>query len=67
MSAIKNGPHTCVFFIEAEIHEKLHTGDLSGNPVHKEKKIFAIDAVNKDICIRRMNEFFNEVAKQCKA
>lgn len=59
-------PHTAVIWVTVEVHEKLPSGEMMGNPIRKEKKVFAIEGQDQFICERKLNEFLAETAKTCK-
>ncbi len=60
----KAAPHTGLIFLAAEIHEKLPSGECSGNPVYKTSATLAVDGCDYEMCLRKLNEFIAEM-KTC--
>lgn len=60
----RQAPHVAAIFINTEVHEKMPTGELTGNPVYETKAILSIEGVDFDLCIRKLNDFIEEM-KQC--
>ena len=61
-------PHAIVIIVKAQVHELLPTGELSGNVAHKhnggQHEIFRLDAEDRDVAIRRLNELLTELRKE---
>ena len=60
-------PHVVLLSVKAEVRELLPTGEVSGNVAHKHMdgkyEIFRIDAQDRDIAIRKLNELLGELRK----
>jgi hypothetical protein len=57
--------HRNIIWIQAETHEVLPSGECSGSPVYKVARFpITFDGEDKDIAIRVLNEFLEEVKKK---
>ncbi len=57
----EKAPHKTVIWVEAITYEVLPTGECSGTPIEKKKVIYQIDGLDKFICLRKTNEFLEEM------
>ncbi len=57
-------PHTAVLWLKFEVHEKLPTGELRGQPVQQGERIFKLEGHDKFICIRKLNELLASLANE---
>ena len=56
-------PHTAIIWFQYEVQEKLPSGENTGRPVKKGKHTFKIEAVDRHICIRKLEELIQELMK----
>jgi hypothetical protein len=61
-----NSPHRAVIIIQAEVHEVMPGGHCRGVPVHKDRKVLALDGQDRYITIRRLNELLQELSQKCQ-
>ena len=62
-----DAPHQAVIYIQAEVHEVLPTGELSGRPVVKINRFpITFHASDKNLAERKLNEFLEEIKTKCQ-
>jgi hypothetical protein len=61
-----NSPHRTMIVVLAETHELMPGGECRGIPVHKDRKVYALDGQDQHIAIRRLNELLQEIQKICQ-
>ena len=55
-------PHKIILYLRAEVREVMPTGEIHGNTAHNHPmEVFAHDAQDRDIAIRVLNEFLQEL------
>jgi hypothetical protein len=68
MANNSTAPHSIVIVLKAQVHEVLPTGELSGNVAHKhnggQHEIFRLDAMDRDVAIRKLNELVDQLRKE---
>lgn len=61
-------PHSIILIVKAQVHEVLPTGELTGNVAHKHNggnhEVLRLDAQDRDIAIRMLNELIDELRKK---
>jgi hypothetical protein len=61
-----NQLHRAIIRISIDVQEVRPNGACTGRSTHKDLKVFALDGVDKFICIRQVNELLQEIAQKCQ-